>query len=58
MGAEKRREAVAKLLEKGADVESKDAECGRTSLSRATERGHEAVVRLLLKKGLMCSRQI
>jgi Ankyrin repeats (many copies) len=49
---------VKLLLEKGADVESKDAESGRTPLSRATERGREAVVKLLLKKGLMCNRQI
>ena len=39
------------LLEKGADVESKDSQYGRTPLSWAAEKGHEAVVKLLLEKG-------
>ena len=38
------------LLEKGADVESKDR-YGRTPLSWAAGNGHEAVVKLLLEKG-------
>ena len=37
------------LLEKGADVESKDR-AGHTPLSRAARNGHEAVVKLLLEK--------
>ena len=41
---------VQRLLEKGADVESKDA-AGQTPLLRAAENGHEAVVKLLLEKG-------
>ena len=49
--AEKGHEAVVKLLlEKGADVESKD-KYGRTPLWRAAAHGHEAVVKLLLEKG-------
>ena len=44
-------EAVVKLLlEKGADIESKD-DYGRTPLSWAAEGGHKAVVKLLLEKG-------
>jgi len=44
-------EAVVKLLlEKGADVESKDW-YGWTPLWQAAENGHEAVVKLLLEKG-------
>ena len=39
------------LLEKGADLESKDREYSRTPLSWAAENGHEAVVKLLLEKG-------
>ena len=39
------------LLEKGADVESKDREYGQTPLSWAAEKGHEAAVKLLLEKG-------
>ena len=39
------------LLEKGADVESKDTDYGQTPLSWAAENGHEAVVKLLLEKG-------
>ena len=43
--------AVVKLLlERGADVESKD-DAGQTSLSRAAWNGHEAVVKLLLERG-------
>ena len=38
------------LLEKGADLESKD-DYGQTPLSWAAENGHEAVVKLLLEKG-------
>jgi ankyrin repeat protein len=38
------------LLEKGANVESKDADDGLTPLSSAAEYGHEAVVKLLLEK--------
>ena len=42
-----RHQAVVKLLlEKGADLESKDW-AGRTPLSRAAEKRHEAVVKLL-----------
>jgi ankyrin repeat protein len=44
-------EAVVKLLlEKEADVESKDAEYGQTPLSCAAENGHEAVIKLLLER--------
>ena len=44
--------AVATLLvEKGADLESKDLEYSQTPLSWAAENGHEAVVKLLLEKG-------
>jgi ankyrin repeat protein len=39
------------LLEKGADMEFKDAEYGRMPLSWAAESGHEAAVKLLLEKG-------
>jgi ankyrin repeat protein len=50
--AENGHEAVVKLLlEKGAELESKDNEHGRTPLSWAAENGHEAVVKLLLEKG-------
>jgi ankyrin repeat protein len=41
---------VKLLLEKGADVDSKDMG-GRTPLSWAARNGHEAVVTLLLEKG-------
>ncbi|KAH6718700.1 hypothetical protein BKA61DRAFT_652397 [Leptodontidium sp. MPI-SDFR-AT-0119] len=41
---------VALLLEKGAELETKD-NYGRTPLSWATEHGHAAVVALLLEKG-------
>ena len=45
-------EAVVKLLlEKGAELESKDNINGRTPLSWAAIQGHEAVVKLLLEKG-------
>jgi ankyrin repeat protein len=43
-------EVVRLLLEKGAEPDSKD-NGGRTPLSWAAKRGHEAVVRLLLEKG-------
>jgi hypothetical protein len=44
-------EAVVRLLlEKGAELESKDSE-GQTPLSWAAAKGHEAVVQLLLEKG-------
>ena len=39
------------LLEKGAELETKDNRYGRTPLSWAAEKGHEAVVKLLLEKG-------
>jgi ankyrin repeat protein len=42
---------VKLLLEKGAKLESKDYENGRTPLAWAAERGHEVVVKLLLEKG-------
>jgi ankyrin repeat protein len=42
---------VKLLLEKGADVESKDRYDGRTPLSWAANNGHEAVVKLLLQEG-------
>jgi ankyrin repeat protein len=41
---------VKLLLEKGADVKSKDG-VGQTPLSRAAEGVHEAVVKLLLEEG-------
>jgi ankyrin repeat protein len=41
---------VELLLEKGADLESKDY-FGWTPLLLAREKGHEAVVKLLLEKG-------
>jgi ankyrin repeat protein len=40
---------VKLLLEKGANVESKD-DIGHTPLSWAAQNGHEAVVKLLLEK--------
>jgi ankyrin repeat protein len=49
--AKKGHEPVVKLLlEKDADVESKDSQYGRTLLSWAAENGHKAVVKLLLEK--------
>jgi ankyrin repeat protein len=49
--AKKGREAVVKLLlEKGAELESKDGD-GRTPLLWAAAGGHEAVVKLLLEEG-------
>ena len=45
-------EAVVKLLlEKGAELETKDENYVRTPLSWAARYGHEAVVKLLLEKG-------
>jgi ankyrin repeat protein len=45
-------EAVVKLLlEKGAELESKDSDFGMTPLLQAAMDGHEAVVKLLLEKG-------
>ena len=44
------KEAMITLSENGHDLNSKDSN-GRTSLSWAAKRGHEAVVRLLLEKG-------
>ena len=45
-------EAVVRLLlEKGANVDSKDSKYGRTPLLWAAKNGHEAVVKLLLEKG-------
>jgi ankyrin repeat protein len=41
---------VSLLLEKGADLESKD-NFGQTPLGGAAEKGHEAVTRLLLENG-------
>ena len=42
---------VKLLLEKGADLESKDDAYSQTPLSWAARNGHEAVVKLLLEKG-------
>jgi len=42
---------VRLLLEKGAELDSKHARFGGTSLSLAAGSGHEAVVKLLLEKG-------
>src|SRR5271156_6015903 len=45
-------EAVMKLLlEKGAELETKDKEYSQTPLSWAADQGHVAVVKLLLEKG-------
>ena len=45
-------EVVVKLLlDKGAELETKDTEYRRTPLSYAARSGHEAVVKLLLDKG-------
>ncbi|KAK4210289.1 hypothetical protein QBC37DRAFT_35880 [Rhypophila decipiens] len=41
---------VQLLLEKNADLETKDTEYGRTPLSWAARNGHEAVVKVLLEK--------
>jgi len=42
---------VRLLLDKGADIESKDSQYSQTPLSWAARNGHEAVVKLLLDKG-------
>lgn len=39
---------VLLLATDGADLNSKDTQCGRTPLSWAAENGHEAVVKLLV----------
>jgi ankyrin repeat protein len=44
------KEAMTTLLKKGHDLDSKNS-YGRTPLSHAAGNGHEAVVKLLLKKG-------
>jgi hypothetical protein len=44
------RDITKLLLEKGVDLNSKDNPYNRTPLSWAAEKGHEAVVRLLLAK--------
>ena len=50
--AEIGHEAMVKLLlEKGAELETKDDICGQTPLLWATRNGNEAVVKLLLEKG-------
>jgi ankyrin repeat protein len=41
---------VKLLLEKGAELETKDKYNGRTPLSHAAGYGHKAVVKLLLEK--------
>jgi hypothetical protein len=43
--------ALELLLERGAELETKDYVYSRTPLSWATQRGHEAVVKLLLENG-------
>ena len=50
--AEEGHEAVVRLLlDRGADIESRDTEYGQSPLSLAARYGHEAVVRLLLDRG-------
>jgi ankyrin repeat protein len=44
------QESMSALLDKNADIESKDDFYGRTPLRWAAEKGHEAVVKLLLDK--------
>ena len=39
------------LLEKGAELEAKDSDYGRTPLLWAVKSGHDEVVNLLLEKG-------
>jgi hypothetical protein len=46
-----RYNVVQLLLDKGAELESKDTNYGQTPLSWAAENGHEAMVTLLLDKG-------
>ncbi|KAK5635619.1 hypothetical protein RRF57_011331 [Xylaria bambusicola] len=43
-------EIVQLLVEKGADIESKDS-IGRTPLLWAAEEGHQEIVQLLVEKG-------
>lgn len=43
--------AVKLLLERSAEMETKDNNYGQTPLSLAAEKGHEAVVKLLLERG-------
>jgi ankyrin repeat protein len=44
-------QAIVKLLlEKNANIETKDTECNQTPLSWAARSGHEAIVKLLLEK--------
>ena len=45
--------AMELLLEKGAELESEDKHNGRTPLSCAAGRGHEALVQLLLDNVLL-----
>ncbi|RKK27976.1 hypothetical protein BFJ66_g16403, partial [Fusarium oxysporum f. sp. cepae] len=45
------RVIVKLLLEKGAEIEAKDSEYGRTPLSWAAGNGHKATVKLLLENG-------
>ena len=50
--AEKGHDEIVRLLvEKGADLETKDSIFGKTLLLWAAEKGHEAIVRLLLEGG-------
>jgi ankyrin repeat protein len=46
------RRAILALFKNGQHPDLKDTEYGRTPLSWATGRGHEAVVKLLLEKGV------
>ncbi|GKU11969.1 unnamed protein product [Fusarium langsethiae] len=42
---------VKRLLDKGAEIEAKDSEYGRTPLLWAARNGHDAIVKLLFDKG-------